>query len=94
MARRAAKKDINHSTIAHALVDVGAVVVDVAGLPGALDLLVGFRGRLYLLEIKQPKKRDDLTELERKTIERLQSVNAPVAVVTTIDEAYRVIGAI
>lgn len=92
--RRAAKKDINHNGIASALADVGAEVFDISGAPGLLDILVAFRGRLVWLEVKQPKTRDDLTELERRTITRLERVGAPVAVVTSVDEALKAIGAV
>ncbi len=92
--RRAAKKDSNHTTIARTLTDVGAQVFDVSRLPGALDMLVGFRGTLIWLEVKQPSSRNDLTEMEQATIRRLQLVGAPVYVVCSADEALKAIGAV
>ena len=93
-SKYAAKKDSNHTAIARILTDVGAQVFDVSRLPGALDMVVGFRGVLYWLEVKQPSSRKDLTELEQATIARLQLVGAPVYVVCSADEALAAIGVI
>lgn len=51
--RRAAKRDANESAIVAALEAVGATVtrINAGGVP---DLLVGHRGRTYLLEVKAP----------------------------------------
>ncbi len=94
MPRRAAKKDSNHNTIAAVLVGVGCEVVDTSALPGALDLVCAYRGVLTWLEIKQPHTRNDLTDLERKTIARLRRVDAPVFVVCSEMEALKAVGAI
>ncbi len=94
MPRYAAKKDINHTAIARILTDAGAQVFDTSRLPGALDLIAAYRGRLIWLEIKQPHCRDDLTEMERATIARLRLVNAPVHIVCSADEALKAIGAV
>ncbi len=91
--RRAAKKDTTHRPIARALADIGAEVFDVSGLPGALDMLVAWRGRLTWLEVKSPGCRGDLTPAEVATIARLRRVGAPVAVVETFAEACAAIGA-
>ena len=74
--------------------DVGAECFDISRLPGHLDLIVAWRGRLTWLEIKQPGLQDDLTPMEKTIIARLQRVAAPVAVVTTSMEALKAIGAI
>lgn len=51
--RRAAKRDASEPDIVRALESVGATVerLSAAGLP---DLLVGWRGRMWLLEVKLP----------------------------------------
>ena len=92
--RRAARADANHASVLRAAVDVGAEVIDTHALPGALDALVAFRGRLWLVEIKMPRERASLTELERATIDRLARVGCAPLVVTTADELLRAIGAI
>jgi hypothetical protein len=44
MTTRARRTDSNHRAVADALEAVGAAVLDIHGLPGALDLLCGYRG--------------------------------------------------
>ncbi len=51
--RRAARVDANQAEIVSALEAIGATVY-VIGLP--LDLLVGYRGKNFLLEVKDGKK--------------------------------------
>lgn len=49
--RYAKRRDANEAGIVKALVDVGCSVLQV----DAVDLVVGFRGRSYLLEVKTPR---------------------------------------
>ena len=53
---RAGRKDAAHAPIARALRSAGASVVDLAGVGvlGLPDLLVGYRGRCVLFEVKNP----------------------------------------
>lgn len=88
--------DANHRAVAQVLRQVGAYVLDLHTLPGALDLLVGFRGRLVILEVKDGAKsasRRALTPAEAVTIAHLEAVGCPVYIVSTEDEALRAIGA-
>jgi len=98
--RRAAQVDRNQTAIAEALRKVGATVqfLHVVGR-GCPDLLVGFRGRNYLLEVKdrtQYKKwgrdqriNDGLTEAEA----RWHAIwCGEVEVVASVDEAMSAIG--
>lgn len=97
MSRFARRKDSNHNDIAAACVRVGAEVLDLSPLPGALDLIVGYRGRLVWLEVKdgdKPPSDRKLTDAERATIERFSRVGCPVYKVETEDEALQAIGAI
>ncbi len=90
--RTAARIDVNQPEIVQALRQVGATVLHLHQLgKGAPDLLVGFRGVVYLLEVKQPGHADDLTPDER---EFHVLWGKTVNVVTTPEEALRVIGAI
>jgi Holliday junction resolvase len=58
MRYQRARRDANHKEIVAALEAVGATVVDLAAVGGgAPDLLVGFRARNFLLEIKNPQRR-------------------------------------
>ncbi len=91
------RTDRNHREILDALRDVGAVYLDLHALPGCLDALVGFRGQLHLLEIKDgdlPASRRRLTDAERQTIGMLAAVGVDAAVVTNVEDALRAIGAI
>ena len=55
--RTAAKIDANQHRIVSALADVGASVQTLAAVgKGCPDLLVGYRNRNYLLEIKDPAR--------------------------------------
>lgn len=85
---RAAKVDSNHNQIVAALRDAGALVFSVAGVGcGFPDLCVGFRGKNYLIEIKDAKGK--LNELQAVFHRRW---TGQVAVVRTPEEALRVIG--
>lgn len=95
--RRAARKDANHGAIVRDLVAIGAECFETHQIPGLLDVIVGYRGRLTWLEIKdgsKPPSDRKLTGAERETIERLRRVGAPVHVVEDIAGALRAIGAI
>ena len=95
--RRAAKVDDNHGRIVTVLRQVGAHVISVSGLPGALDLLVAYRGTLTLLEIKDGAKKPSerrLTEKEAQTIAALAACGVVAPVVCNEVEALRAIGAI
>jgi len=88
--RRAAKVDTTHRPIVEALRSVGASVIDLAAVGhGVPDLLVGYRGDMWLIEVKGPKTR--LSESQR--ILHGAWRGKPIAVIRTIDEALALIGA-
>lgn len=93
--RRAARIDANQPEIVAALRDVGASVALTHQLGGGYpDLTVGYRGVSYLIEIKdgnQPPSKQQLTKAEERFH---QSWGGQVAIVTSAEEALRVIGAI
>jgi len=82
------KVDLNQPELVRALRGVGASVqtIHTIGM-GCPDLLVGFRGHCFLLELKSATGR--LTHYET---EWQRSWNGHVAIVRTIDEALRAIG--
>lgn len=86
--RYAAKRDKNESAIVDALRKAGATVTPISGA-GVGDLLCGFRGNNYLLEIKT--KRGTLTEAQKQFRERWQG---QYAVCRTDIQALEAIGAI
>jgi hypothetical protein len=54
--RRAAKVDSNQDAVVDAYRGLGCTVTSLAGLGrGVPDLLVGYRGKLSLVEVKTPK---------------------------------------
>lgn len=85
--RRAARSDLNQDEIELALERVGAEVASLAGLGnGKPDILVCFRRRLYLLEVKSRKGK--LTKAQV-----VFHLRWPVTIVRSVDEALRAIGA-
>lgn len=77
--------DANHREIAQALIQAGATIDE----KGPLDLLVGFRGTNYLLEIKTP--RGQLRASQRAFLADWQG---HAVVVRSAEEALVAIGAI
>lgn len=83
--RYAAKRDANEPAIVRALEQVGAVVEK---LKQPCDLAVRFRYRQYLIEVTNPaNKYRKRSKAQLETLERLQ-----IPIVSTVDEALRVIG--
>lgn len=86
-----AKTDDNATAIADALRAVGAVVWFIEGAHGSAgvpDLLVGFRGKTFLLEVKMP--RGTVSDAQRKFFEKWSGATA--VVVRDVDEALKAIG--
>ena len=55
--RRAARTDGNHAEVVKALRAIGASVADTSGVgAGFPDLVVGYRGRNWLVEVKDGRK--------------------------------------
>ena len=96
-----AKKDLNQPDIEAALGDVGAAVLSVHQVKEAFDMVVGFRGQLYLMEVKNPEYRPKrklaesmLTSGEAKCKATFEAVGCRYHIVFSADEALKVIGAI
>ena len=96
--RRAAKLDSNHAEIVSALCDAGCSVLSLAALGyGAVDILVGYRQRNVLMEIKRPgiagKKRG---KRQQQTNDKQDKFRAnwcgEICVVTCVDDALLVLG--
>ncbi len=95
MGRRAAKVDANQGAIVRALRSIGATVQSLATVgKGCPDIVVGWGGQNYLLEIKDgakvPSKRA-LTPLEQDWHDMWRG---SVQVVESVDDALRAIGAL
>jgi hypothetical protein len=92
MLRTASRVDGNQALIVRHLRAVGASVLHVHQLKNCFDLLVGYRGRTHLMEIKdpaQPASARKLTPGEAKF--RAEWKGTPYHVVETVDEAIRII---
>lgn len=94
MSRYARRVDGNHKAIADALRQLGVKVRSTAALgDGFPDLFCGWRGKLTVLEVKDPSQKPSarrLTDDERKFFE--EWTGYPVFVVETLDEALKAIG--
>ena len=82
---RAKRVDCNQKDIVHALKTFGVTVVDLSGVgKGCPDLLIGFKGTTYLIEIKKNSK-------AKFTPQQLQFnelwAGGVIARIQTIDEA-------
>lgn len=100
--KRAAKVDANQPEIVKALQMVGAHVEILSQVKNLFDILVGFRGQLHIMEVKNPKylpkeyDRDrlekSLSDGERKCMKKFLAVGVPYHIVTNINEAFKIIG--
>lgn len=98
---RAAKVDVNQPKIVKALERAGAVVLSIHIVKKAFDVLVGFRGQLFIVEIKNPeylpktynreRLEKSLTDGEVECMNKFKKVGVPYYIVATIDEALNVI---
>lgn len=87
--RRAAKVDVNHSAIVKAFRDLGCSVLDLSRMgQGCPDLLIGKHQRNRLVEVKRDKK----AKLTDAQLEFFGAWKGHVSVVTSPDDAARVVG--
>lgn len=93
---RAAKIDENQPEIVKALRNIGASVQSLAAVgTGVPDLLVGFRGTNFLLEIKDGKKPPSQRKLTEDQVKWHQAwMGKPVCVVESTNDALKAIGVI
>lgn len=90
--RRAARVDNNHREIARALIDYGCAVADTSGAgSGFPDLVVGFRGKNFLLEIKNPEKSPAQKALTPSQIDFRDGWHGQYDVIETLEEAIAVV---
>lgn len=91
--RRAAKVDGNHGTIVDALRKVGASVTSLASVGGGCpDIVIGYRGRTFLVEIKDPTQPAGKRALTPDQKDWHVAWRGQVAICETIDDAMAVIG--
>ena len=85
--RRVAKVDTHQKEIMEALRACGAKVWFI-GYP--LDLLVAFRERFYILEVKTPGKKPTKSQIE--TMMKMGDAGCKAHVVYSVEEAMEAIG--
>lgn len=89
---RSAKVDANQDEIVNALRSMGATVQSLARVgAGCPDLLVGFRGKNYLLEVKDGRKVPSAQKLTDAQIQWHRFWRGHVQVVKTVDETLKVL---
>ena len=90
--RRAARTDANQTQIVEALRAIGATVRVISQGDGIPDLLVGFKGKTALLEVKdgdKPPSKRVLTPAEQKFFDEWRG--GTLAIVNSVDEAIAVV---
>lgn len=91
--RRAGRTDANQREIVDALRKAGASVHVTSSLGGGFpDLVVGFRGKNYLMEIKRPKPGEPLLTEDETAF--LEAWEGQAYVVTSVRQALAMLGAI
>lgn len=91
--RRAAKIDDNQRDIVSALRQAGCSVQSLAGVgKGCPDLVVGFRDRNFLIEIKDGSKSPSKRKLTQDEQNFHSMWKGHLAVVENVDEALRAVG--
>jgi hypothetical protein len=85
--RRAAKRDANERAIINALASIGATVVQVSetGFP---DLVVGYSGITWLMEVKAPGKGLTADQQDFHKVWR----GSHIHMVESVEQAFRAIG--
>jgi len=86
--------DANQNEIVRELRKVGATVLITSNLKNAFDILVGFRGELYIVEIKdgsKPPSQRKLTPGETKCKQDFQNVGVKYHIINSVQEAIEML---
>jgi len=99
--RRSAKVDENQASIIGAMRSIGAVVILTHQLKNAFDCIVFYRGKTFIVEIKNPaalpkeydRKRliKALSNGEKKCMEKIEGVGCQYRIITTTEEAIKLL---
>lgn len=91
---RAARIDANQPEIIHGLRTIGATVQPLHSVgKGCPDILVGWRGKNFLIEIKDGRKPPSGRTMTADQIDWHGTWAGQVSVANSLDEALRVVGA-
>lgn len=92
MVSRARRVDDNQGELVAALRAIGCSVCDLSGVGcGVNDLLVGFRGRNVLIEVKDGAKPPSARKLTPAQVIFRAEWRGQYAVATTVDEAIAIV---
>lgn len=91
---RAKRIDANHAAIVAALRKIGAVVHSLASVgDGCPDLLVGYKGQTYLMEIKDGDKSKSSQALTKYQVNWHDSwCGGPLSIASSVQSALNVLG--
>ncbi|TPG66198.1 hypothetical protein EAH73_11985 [Hymenobacter nivis] len=90
--RTASRVDGNQPRIVSALRQIGASVLHVHQLKNCFDLLVGYRGRTFIIEVKDPAQPPSARQLTPGEEEfRRTWRGSPYHIVETVDQALAII---
>ncbi len=92
--RYSSKTDKNQAQIVEYFRKAGAHVLLTHQLKNAFDLLVGYRGRLFIVEVKDgtlPPSKRKLTEGEKRCSEAFSRVGVSYHIVESIEDAERLL---
>jgi len=92
--RKRGRTDGNHTEVIEAMRNIGAVVYSVASIPNFTDTLVGYRGQLFIIEIKDgtlPPSKRKLTDGEIKCKTDFERVGVTYHVANSVAEALNII---
>ena len=88
--RRNAKVDTNQPKIVKQIRSLGGYVLHCHQLKNAFDILVGYNGKLYIIEIKNDKK-GKLTNGEMQCKKGFESVGVPYYTIYNIEQFIEII---
>ena len=88
--RRIAKVDLNQPIIVKQIRNLGGYVLHTHQLKNAFDILVGYNGKLYIIEIKNDVK-GRLTKGEIQCKKGFESVGVPYYTIWNIEQFIEII---
>lgn len=93
MIHRRRKVDANQKTIVAGLQAIGACVIDLSGSGhGVMDLLVIYRGKSWMVEVKNLKGRGKvLTKAQIELHRLIGAAGGEVHIVTDLDQAIALV---
>tara|TARA_R110000782_G_scaffold10953_1_gene33805 strand:+ start:53 stop:340 length:288 start_codon:yes stop_codon:yes gene_type:complete len=91
---RAARKDSNHKEVVSAMEKIGASVIDLWQVKNAFDVLALYRGKAFIIEIKdgaKPPSARKLTEGEIKCKNKVERAGVDYHIIKSVQEAIDLI---